>query len=296
MSEPRFTPARSDAIRDELIHVVEAATRPTGFRRLLAGAGLVVAGVLVGAGGFAATADIWKPQPYMPEAVPVVEPTSNPGVLAPTGHSPGQPIVSLVGQANTYEVNGEERIIQLDPPEGATHVRVGVTCTTPGTTGWGFDPGGNNPSMSCSAADVEANSGAGWMDFDLHDDSMYPQHELVYVQPEPGAGSIVTVQYLALVETAWAVNAHGETCGVGKPGFGEPDLVLVVARTAGGEYVDGYVRRAQLEYPYPGEQMPTSPAQALEQQEEHAELYPNGIDVPAYECDGETQVGTFHIG
>lgn len=296
MSEPRFSPVRSDAIREELVQIVESTRRPGRFRRLLGGVALVVGGALVGAGGVAATATIWRPQPYAPEAVPVTEPTSNPGVQAPPGHLPGQPIVSLLGQVVSYEVAGGERIIQLDPPEGATHVRVGVTCTTPGQTGWGFDPGGNNPSSSCGAADIESGSASGWMDFDLRDEATYPQTDLFYVQPGSGAESIVTVQYLAMIETAWVVNAAGETCGVSKPGFGEPDLVGVVALTPSGDYAEGFVRRTELLFPFPGQHEPSSPAEAVEQQEQNEQLYPTGIDIPAYECDGVTQVGTFHVG
>jgi hypothetical protein len=295
MNESQFSPARSEAIREELVRVVDSAPRATGLRRLLGGLALVLAGALVGAGGVAATATMWTPQPNLPEAVPVVEPTSNPGVPAPAGHLPGQPIVSLIGQVASYEVDGEERIIQLEPPEGATHVRVGLTCTTAGSTAWGFDPGGNNPSSECAPSDVESAS-AGWFDFDLGDTAAYPQHDLFYVQPRGEAASIVTVQYLALVETAWVVNAAGETCGVSKPGFGEPDLVAVVALAPDGSSVEGFARRDQILSPFPGQAEPTSPADALEQQEQNEQLYPTGIDIPAYECDGVTQVGTFHVG
>jgi hypothetical protein len=31
-------------------------------------------------------------------------------------------------------------------------------------------------------------------------------------------------------------------------------------------------------------------------QAERDQKYPNGWDVPLYESDGETQIGTFHIG
>jgi hypothetical protein len=290
-----FTPARSDAIRAELVRFVTSHSGRVQ-RRFALGIGLVLAGAVAGAGGAAATAQIWNPQPFVPQAVPVVEPTSNPGVPAPPGHLPGQPIVSLLGQVGSYDVDGAERIIQLDPPDGATHVRVSLTCTTPGTTGWGFDVGGNNPTSSCSGADIASSSASGWMDFDLRDNTMYPQQDLFYVQPVAGAASIVTLQYLALIETAWIVNAAGETCGVGKPGLGEPDLVAVIAVTPTGEHVEGYARRTQLEYPFPGEHMPTSPAEALEQQEQNAQVHPNGVDIPAFECDGVTQVGVFRVG
>jgi len=296
MSEERFSAKRSDAMRERLVAVVDHTPPGRRTRRLLAGIGLVVAGALVGGGTAAATAQIWNPQPYFAQGHPLVEPTSNPGVLAPAGQLPGQPIISLVGPVASEVVDGEERIIQLDPPTGATHLRVTLTCTSPGTTAWGFDPGGNNLSSSCAASDVGSSSSSGWMDFELGDLSMFPQYDLFYVQPSGGASSIVTLQYLNLIETAWEVNAAGETCGVSKPGFGEPDLTAVMALTPNGDYIEAFARAEQLLYPFPGAHPPTSPEDALEQQEQHDRDYPNGIDIPAYECDGVTQVGTFHVG
>ena len=64
-----------------------------------------------------------------------------------------------------------------------------------------------------------------------------------------------------------------------------------------GTHVEAYARTSDLNAmspEHPGE--PTSPAQALEWQDERGNKYPNGWDVPAYESDGTTQVGTFHIG
>ncbi|MEO8527668.1 MAG: hypothetical protein ABI435_01170 [Pseudolysinimonas sp.] len=290
-----FSPERSDAIRTELVAVVDRApARPP--RRILVGVGLVVAGLLAGGGATAATAGIWHPQPFLPQGQPVTAPTSNLGVVAPAGYAPGQPIVSLVGGVTSYVVDGQERIIQLAVPDGATHLRVTVTCTSAGTTAWGFDAGGNNPNSSCGASDVDTLSATGYMDFDLNDSSAYPQRDLFYVQPGAGVSSIVTLQYLNLIETAWVVNAAGETCGVAKAGFGEPDLVGVEALTPSGEYVTAYARSEQLAYPFPGQTEPTSPADALAQQAQHQQQYPAGIDIPAFECDGVTQVGVFHVG
>jgi len=134
------------------------------------------------------------------------------------------------------------------------------------------------------------------MDFGVGDLSMFPQYEFFYVQPSGGAGSVATFQYLTLIETAWVVNAAGETCGVSKPGFGEPDLTAVIALAPTGEHIEAYARAEQLMYPFPGEHPPTSPEDALEQQEQHERDYPNGIDIPAFECDGVTQIGVFHVG
>jgi hypothetical protein len=45
---------------------------------------------------------------------------------------------------------------------------------------------------------------------------------------------------------------------------------------------------------HPGE--PKNPEQALEWQNELAEIYPDGWTVPVYESDGETVIGKFQIG
>jgi len=42
--------------------------------------------------------------------------------------------------------------------------------------------------------------------------------------------------------------------------------------------------------------MPSSPAEAARWQRERDEKYPNGWDIPVYESDGTTRIGTFHIG
>lgn len=290
MTAPSFSPARSAAMRELLIERV-AATRARRTRRIATGAALVAAGAVAGGGAAAATAEGWRPVPSLPPAPPVVAPATNPGVPAPAGTTPGQPIVSLLGGVETLEVDGAERIVQLDAPAGASHVRVAVTCTSTGTTAWGFDAGGNNPSVECVRADLAKDERfrTAWMDFALEGD-------LLYVQPRDGASSIVTVQYLALVETAWGVNARGETYGAAKPGFGEPDLVAAVGTDAGGREVLGYLRRSDSEVMFPGQPLPSSPAEALELQERRTELYPDGWDVPLFAADGVTRVGTMRVG
>ncbi|MFE4950785.1 RNA polymerase sigma factor [Leifsonia sp. NPDC056665] len=56
-----------------------------------------------------------------------------------------------------------------------------------------------------------------------------------------------------------------------------------------------YVLSAQLSEAEFGGPEPTSPAQALEQQEERLRKYPNGQRLPVYKSDGVTQVGTFLV-
>jgi hypothetical protein len=128
------------------------------------------------------------------------------------------------------------------------------------------------------------------MDFDL------AEGDVIHVRPEHGARSIVSLQYLTVVETAWGVNDAGETYGVSKPGLGDPDLVAAQGVDAHGDAVTGYVRGAELGAQCPGSAPPATPEQALDQQERCERDYPEGFDIPLYASDGVTVVGTFHVG
>lgn len=291
MTDPTgFSPARSDAIRAELVDVVDE--RPVrGGRRLGTAVGLVLAGVLVGGGAATATAAaLWDRDPS-PAALYGITVTDQ-GALAPDGVTPGQPIVIPVGGSVVVAIDGEDRTLDLVPEPGATHVRVTLTCTTPGLTSWGMDPGGNNPSVECFSSDFgpDAPSPKSWMDFSLADG------DAVYVRPRDGAESILSLQYLTVVETAWGVNGDGETFGASKPGVGDPDLTLAIGVDADGNSIEGYVRSDDLLQQCPGAAPPASPEQALEQQEVCQRDYPGGFDVPLYASDGVTRIGTFHIG
>jgi hypothetical protein len=289
MTEPTgFSPVRSDAIRVELVDVVDE--RPVrGGRRIGAGVGLVLAGMLVGGSAATATAAaVWDRSPSSAPSYGIA--IDYQGSLAADGSFPGQPAVVLLGGPISFVVEGNDRAVDLAPPTRATHVRVSVTCTSPGITAWGFDSAGNNPSLGCSAADVSSIPPPNaWIDFDLAHGSV------LYLQPEGESTSIVSLQYLSVVETTWGVNANGETYGVTKPGVGDPDLIGVLGIDDDGARIEGYVRTSDLMVQCPGALLPSTPEQATEQQERCQRAYPDGFDLPVYESDGVTRVGTFHV-
>ena len=282
-----FTPERSDAIRAGLVDAVEA-DRPRR-RRGVWGAALVLAGVLAGAGAsagaFAATGLLVANPPAQPAGQPT--PAAPDAVIAPDDVIPGTPLTTLIGEAISLPFTAELQV-PLQRPATATHARVTITALTPGKVVWGTDPGGNNPQLWMDADDESATT---WYDFPL-DASV----DTLYLEPTALEG-IVTVQYITMVPTLYKVNANGETYGSGDPYAGELDLVAVSGRTTDGSDVQGYARVSDLTAfspDHPGE--PKTPEQALEWQNELAEIYPDGWTVPVYESDGVTVIGKFQVG
>ena len=283
-----FTPERSEAIRAGLI--TAAAVGTPRRRRVLAGAALVLAGALLGAGISAAalaSTGTWA----RVSAVPAGQPTPAPSgaVEAPPGHTPGMPITTLLGDPVGQKVVSAAELSLSDRPAEATHVRVTVTCLAVGRISWGPDPGGNNPSSGCDADSVESGAAA-WYDFTL-DDTV----TTLYVVPRGKAAAAVTVQYLAQVPTRFGVNENGQTYGVHRSDQGTPDLIQVAGTAPDGSGVLGYVRASDFgdfSPDHPG--LPTNPEEAVRWMEERQQRYPNGWDIPVFEADGTTQIGTFH--
>ena len=296
------TPSRSDAIRAGLIAHV-ASSRPR--TRVGWAAGLVAVGVIAGAGvsaaAFAAT-DNW-PSPG-PETHPagngiVIEhpagqptPALSDPVVAPQGVIPGQPVITVVGDPTSLTVTSPVELPLTNRPTEATHVRVTITCLTTGTITWGTDPSGNNPASSCTATDAGTASGTAWLDLPLDESTT-----TLFVNPEGKATASVTMQYVNYVPTLLGVNEHGETYGSGASDQGQPDLILVETTAADGNALQGYVHATALNSFSPDHATPPSnPDEALAWQEERDQKYPNGWEVPVFESDGTTQIGTFHVG
>lgn len=274
---PQFSPSRSASIRQELVATVEATTRKSlasKARRWIPTLGVLAAGMLVG-GAVSAAALTMGPL--------------NPGAEAPDGALPGQPVVTELGQVQTLVVSESTSVPLWDAPEDATHLRVSVTCLSEGLTTWGLDPTGNNPSTACSENDLDGRGG--WYDFALTGSAT------LYVDVSPGAESRISYQYLHLIATAWGVNDAGDTYGVSKDGLGDPDLMSAIGKDADGNSIDGYLRTSELnafgpDWPH----QPSNPEEAIRWQEERDKLYPHGWDLPLYESDGRTQIGTYRVG
>ena len=289
-----FNPDRAHAIREQLInHAAEKrALRP----RLALAIGLVVAGAVAGAGisagAFAASGTLTFVQP---SGVPT--PDLPPAVAAPPGVIPGEPIIALLGQPLSVNVDGPLELSLEDRPAAATHARVTITPTSAGQLIYGTDPGGNNPSGSWNDADINSVASrhgepSTWYDFPL-DDTV----RTLFLTPTQFTG-IVTVQFVSHVPTTPGVNENGETFGSG--GANSPDgmdLVAVIGTAPDGTQVEGYARSSDLDAFSPDRPgQPQSPKEALRWQEERDAKYPNGWDIPVFTSDGTTPLGTFHVG
>lgn len=292
---PTFDPQRSEGIRSALVDTVEAtATAPlrARSRRWLGLTVFAVAGIVTGGAvsGAAAAFTAGQPGPELIGPGPSA-PTQASAVPAPPGVTPGAPIVSLLGSTVSTHVHGATTIPLGDIPEGATHVRVTMECVTPGATSWGTDPAGNNPSTSCSARDVDGATSSSYYDFPL-DASI----TTLTIRAESVVESLISYQFVNYVPTAFGVNENGEIFGANL-GETTPDLVAVVGHDEDGDLVDGYARATDL-YAFgpdwPGQ--PSNPDEALAWQKDRDARYPDGWDVPIWESDGSTRIGTFHIG
>jgi hypothetical protein len=304
MTSP-FTPNRSDAIRAGLIANV-ASTRPRR-RMAWAAAGLVAIGAIAGAGvsagAFAAT-DNWSSnarEAFEPgDGIVIEQPRGGPTpaltdpVVAPAGVIPGLPVITVVGDPISFSVMSPLEVPLTERPEGTTHVRVTVTCLTPGTISWGTDPDGNNPSSSCTSSDAGSFTGTAWLDLPLDATTT-----TLFITPEGAATAGVTMQYVNYVPTMFGVNENGETYGAGMSDQGQPDLILVEATGSDGNPIQGYVRTVDMNPSIWGPDHtddPATPEEAVQWAAELEDKYPNGWDIPVYESDGTTQIGTFHLG
>lgn len=285
MSIPRFSEARSAAIREGLVAEVETTPPRRSLRGWRNFAVFALSGALVGgAVSGAAWAVRDAAEPDGDRLVPAETAHTEDGVAAdaavpaPEGTIPGMPIVSLL-EGGASAVVGDPLAVSLESaPRGTTHVRVTVQCLTAGTLYWGQDPGGNNPSMSCGDADAGAPSSTSWYDFDL------AEGRALYLSPESGRFA-VSWQYLNLVPTAWGMTASGQSYGVALPDGRVPDLVAVIGVAPDGSRVEGYASSTALE----SGPRPRTP-------EEAATWKSQSFEVPVYASDGVTQLGVFHVG
>jgi hypothetical protein len=272
-----LTRGRSYATRELLVEYV--ADHPARRSRGVVGVGLVLTGVLVGAGvstgAFAATS-LLSPGPEQPGGQ--ANPDLGPPVAAPEGVIPGSALSLVIGDPTTLSYVGNASVSLADRPEKATHVRVTVTpearAGKGGQLSFGTDSGGNNPGITWTESDVSRGTDlTTWYDFPLDADTSD-----LYVQGSESG--LVSLQYLEQVQTSFGVNAAGQSFGITGSAQGEPDLIAVVA-TNGKE---GYVFREDLE-----------DADGTTDAANGVQTHGSPQTLPVYESDGTTQVGEFKL-
>lgn len=273
---PEFSQQRSDAIREELVANVADTTRSAlepSHQRWLSTAGVLAAGIVVGSAVSAA-------------ALSLSEITD-----LRTNHLPGSSHVTSTGEAINLGVVEQLRL-PLNPEDGATHVRVTVSCASAGFTSWGTAPSDSNPVIGCSGREGE--DVAAFYDFPLTAAVSSTASPLLVVE---GTASLhMTLTYLSLAESEWGVNDSGATFGVTKPNGEFPELQAATGVDVDGNLIGGYVRTDDLNAFGPEwASQPSSPDEAARWQEARSLAYPDGWDIPLYRSDGVTQIGTFRI-
>jgi hypothetical protein len=185
---------------------------------------------------------------------------------------PGADIVTTIDAPVTGTYIGTQIIELGAPPEGATHIRVQLTCVNgSGTLYW--EDGAN---MTC---DGEKGPSTSYMAIPLA-----PGQRSTEVQAsDPRVSYDVEATYINQTPTAWAVNENGDTYGAINE-RGEPDLVSAIA--SNGKL--GYVYSKDLQGPEIN-----NPEEALEYMES---VEGTTLMVPVYESDGETVIGEFEAG
>ena len=209
---------------------------------------------------------------------PVTEPSSAPVPPTPTPTyevPPGGTRTIELGEPMTFTETGTVSVPLAAPPTGATAVTTSLACLDPGRLEW---PDG--ASMRCLDSDV-VEPGADPRDTGYYVLDLVPGQTTLTIKAAAGMRWKLSATYVRTEQTPWGVNAQGQTYGV-ENGDGTPDLVAVQA-TNGRR---GYAYATELNGP-----QPTSPADALAHQEPDYD----GRDVPVYESDGVSRIGTFHV-
>jgi hypothetical protein len=198
--------------------------------------------------------------------------TQSPSATAAARQPPGADEVVELSGTRTHDGTGTETVRLGARPSGATAVRTSLTCLSPGLVRW---PHG--ASMSCERADVPTTAEYA-VDLPGNGDDLV-------VRARAGMSWQIETTYVRVEPTDWGVNANGDTYGVSND-RGEPDLLAVIATNGRAAYVyaDDLAGGPNAD--------PTSPAEALEQQEARGD---RTVTIPAYESDGETVAGEFAV-
>jgi hypothetical protein len=181
-------------------------------------------------------------------------------------HQPGSDQITNLSAPIVVKAEGSKTIDLGKPPAGANRVDYQFRCLSAGT--FVFPDGA---SETCTAGENSA------MTYRLF---LAPGEHTVRVSVTPArARWQLRIGYVHVVETAWGINAKGQTYGV-QNSRGMPDLIAVIATN--GQI--GYSYSLQVIGP-----LPTSPAQA-------ANWHPLPRLIPVYQADGVTIIGQYRAG
>lgn len=193
---------------------------------------------------------------------------------------PGAPVIAELAAPVTETHAGTATVELGNPPDGATHVALQLTCLTAGML-W-FPDGA---SVSCRDSDAGTTSGVSTTNVELA-----PGQRGTTITTAADVRWRLTATYVSQATTEWGVNADGNTFGV-ENHKGAPDLIAAIATNE----QQGYVKRHDLDAANgtTAAQHFTSPEDALRWQEANTG---KSVSIPVYEADGSTVIGEFTIG
>ena len=183
---------------------------------------------------------------------------------------PGVAVEKSLTAPVELSTTGRASVYLGEAPKGANAVHFEFQCNAPGT--YVIDDAG--VVLMCDMADVKGPASSGMMSLNAVKDGS--------ISVTAGGGSwSLRAWYVDTNRAPLAKNKNGETYGVDSE-EARPDLIHVDADNG----TQGYVRRSELERAEGP--APTSPAQAGTQT-------PRLIEIPVYEYDGKTVVGSFTV-
>ena len=198
-------------------------------------------------------------------------PTPSPTVL------PGGDMIAPLSTPTKTEGIGTATVQLGDRPAAANEVQATLTCLSSGALSF---PGGAG--MTCEPSDLQRSDARRTATYQI---ALQPGQRTLTLTAPGGTRWRLTSVYTRAVTKPWGVNPSGQTYGTANA-KGIPDLVAVLATNGR----SGYAYASQL-----WGTMPTSPAQASEQQKQR-QLDPSPRAVPVYESDGKTRIGEFAMG
>jgi hypothetical protein len=258
MNQLRVDDQFSNALRAELVSRVRKASpsRRRARSRLWLGAGVLAGTGLLGGIGAAAA-----------------------GLFVTPGGQQVTPLSAPIEGTFT----GTATVELGDAPEGATGIRMELTCLTPGR----LEIGSAGESLTCNAADVGPTPRSRPNSWGVSE--LLPGQDSVTITADPTMSWRISAKYVNEETTDWGVNADGDTYGMENEN-GSPDMIAVIATNG----KRGYSYRTELEEADGTAAMKTfkSPADAVAWQES---VRGKTFSVRVYDVTGKTVIGEFVI-